>query len=403
MGLRKRLLVSVSNGEETLLLSPAITRDSCGRFSNAERPLYVDVYPLLVKNLTGVGRFVARLVEALARLTPLRLVTTIGGEHALIMNLSRSLLCGQEICLDPADPVAPERDLGRWARRLLRRPRRRHDPGLASRSTCLFPLLLPADRHFRKELCILFDLTPLLLPWTHVKDTIRDFGNHYNRRAVRCDMAVAISNSTRHDSCWMTGLRPDQVCVGYPGPSLCVGCHASSRPATRSRQFLLVVSTLEPRKNGRFVLEWFLQSRRLDPRMELWWVGPNGWKCNLARRFQGRLRGRTIRFLGMVSDAELCELYRRAACTIYPSLYEGFGFPVLDGLRHGTPVVSSYNSSLQEFAGPGVYYFDPCDPASLDDACFEALGPEHAPICRPDLDERFSWDRLAEKVVALSA
>jgi len=377
--------------------------DGTGRFGSGDRPLYVDVYPLLVKDLTGVGRFVARLVEALARLTPLRLVTTIGGEHALIMNLSRSLLCGQEICLSPADPLAADSDLGRWTRRLLRRPRQSHDPALAGRSSCLFPLLLPADRHFRKELCILFDLTPLLLPWTHVKDTIRDFGTHFNRRAVRCDMALAISHSTRHDCCWMTGLRPDQVCVGYPGPSLCVGAHASARRVSRSQRFILVVSTLEPRKNGRFVLEWFLQSNRLDPELELWWVGPNGWKCDLARRFQGRLRGRTIRFLGMVSDAELCELYRQAACSVYPSLYEGFGFPVLDALRHQTPVVCSYNSSLQEFAGPGVFYFDPCDPASLDEACSRALDQQPALIQRPELDEHFSWDRLAEKVVALSA
>jgi glycosyltransferase involved in cell wall biosynthesis len=350
-----------------------------------------------------VGRFVARLVEALARRTPLRLITTIGGERALIMNLSRRLLCGQEICLHPSDPPGPDSDLGCWTRRLLRRPRQAHDPALAGRSSCLFPLLLPADRHFCKELCILFDLTPLLLPWTHVKDTIRDFGTHYNCRAVRCDRAFAISESTRRDSCWMTGLRPEQVFVGYPGPSLCVGSHASARPVTRSGRFLLVVSTLEPRKNGRFVLEWFLQSRRLDPRLELWWVGPNGWKCDLPRRFQGSLRGRTIRFLGMVSDAELCELYRQAACSIYPSLYEGFGFPVLDGLRHGVPVICSYNSSLEEFEGPGVFYFDPCDPASLEEAYSEALGRQPMLIQRPDLEERFSWDRLAEQVVALSA
>jgi glycosyltransferase involved in cell wall biosynthesis len=379
-----------------------VSKITAGLFSSDERPLYVDVYPLLTRHLTGVGRFVARLVEALARIRPLRLVTTIGGEHALIMNLSRSLLCGQEICLSPGNPPDLDPDLGRWARRLLRRPRRAHDPVLARRSACLFPLLLPADRHFAKELCVLFDLTPLLLPWTHVKDTIRDFGSHFGR-AARCAAAVAISHSTRHDSCWMTGFRADQVFVGYPGPSLCVRAHASARTVVRQRRFILVVSTLEPRKNGRLLMEWFLNSRLPDPSMELWWVGPNGWKCDLARRFQGRLRGRTIRFLGMVSDAQLCELYRQAAFSIYPSLYEGFGFPVLDALRHGTPVVSSYHSSLQEFAGPGVFYFDACDPTSLEDACRQALGQGAAAIRRPDLEERFSWDRLAETVLALSA
>ena len=191
--------------------------------------------------------------------------------------------------------------------------------------------------------------------------------------------------------------------VGYPGPSLCVAGHASQRPVTRSRRFILVVSALEPRKNGRFLIDWFLHTGALESEIELWWVGPNGWKCNLSRRFQGRSKGRTIRFLGFVSDEKLCELYRQAACAVYPSLYEGFGFPVLDALRHGTPVVSSFNSSLEEFAGPGVFYFDACDPATLDDACRQALAERGGPIWRAELEERFSWDRLAEKVVALSA
>ena len=70
----------------------------------------------------------------------------------------------------------------------------------------------------------------------------------------------------------------------------------------------------------------------------------------------------------MVPDAALCRLYRRAGRTIYPSLYEGFGFPVLDSLRHGTPVLTSQNSSLREFTVPGVTFFDPCDAATLDAA-----------------------------------
>src|SRR5262245_59551648 len=90
-------------------------------------PIYVEVYPLLVKHLTGIGRFVARLVEALAHVRPLRLVNTIQGAHAENMRLSAALPCGYEIAVTRADLPPADADVGVWARRLLRRPRRRHD------------------------------------------------------------------------------------------------------------------------------------------------------------------------------------------------------------------------------------------------------------------------------------
>jgi glycosyltransferase involved in cell wall biosynthesis len=175
----------------------------------------------------------------------------------------------------------------------------------------------------------------------------------------------------------------------------------------RRDNVILVVGMLEPRKNGPFVLDWFADTRVLPPGTELWWAGPPGW---LGGRPGARRRwppGRTVRFLGMVSDRRLCALYRRAAFTLYPSLYEGFGFPVLDSLRHGAPVLSSFHSSLREFAGPqgvqpGVFYFDPCDRASLDDACGELLAAGVARVGRADLG-RFSWDGLARTVLSLCA
>jgi glycosyltransferase involved in cell wall biosynthesis len=116
-----------------------------------------------------------------------------------------------------------------------------------------------------------------------------------------------------------------------------------------------------------------------------------------------RSNGREIRFLGMISDRRLCEAYRQATFTIYPSLYEGFGFPVLDSLWHGTPVLSGYNSSLAEFAGPGVFFFDACDPASLDAACAELQAAQPFAIDREALRQQFSWDALARQVHELCA
>ena len=166
---------------------------------------------------------------------------------------------------------------------------------------------------------------------------------------------------------------------------------------------ILAVSTLEPRKNPQFLVDWFLNTSTLPEHMELCWAGPSGWIFDLNRlRRNGRYH-RRIRFLGMVSDAELCKLFRQAAFTVYPSIYEGFGYPVLDSLLHGTRVLCSFNSSLEEFAGPGVFFFDPYEQATLD-AAYQRMSRERcAEVNRPDLRQKCSWDNVAETVLQLCA
>lgn len=367
-------------------------------------PLYVEVSPLLGRHLAGIGRFAARLIEALARLTPLRLVNTIQGEHARNMRLSKVLRCGQEIAVTATDESSADSDLAQWARRLFHRRPQRQNARLASRCAILYTMLRPPQRQFRRELCLLHDFTPVLMPHVHVAETCEHFGALFTRTAPLCDRLVANSHSTKADASWLCRVPPENVVVCYPGPTLCVREHASPEPVARRDDVLLVVSTLEPRKNGPFLFHWFLNTPVLEAGTELWWVGPQGWLMDHpAGRRACEGKGRKIRFLGTVPDRELCELYRRASFTIYPSLYEGFGFPVLDALRHGTPVLCSFNSSLQEFAGPGVFYFDPCDPASLDEACRELLAARSQAVDRRDLDDRFSWEAMAQTVLSLSA
>jgi glycosyltransferase involved in cell wall biosynthesis len=364
-------------------------------------PLYVEVSPLLGRYLAGIGRFAARLVEALAHLTPLRLVNTIQGEHARNMRLSNLLRCGQEIAVSDTELPSADPDLARWARRLFHQHPRPHDARLAGRCAVLYTMLRPPRRHFRRELCLLHDFTPALMPHYHVAETCEHFGKLFMQTATLCDKLLANSHSTKADAHWLCRVAPEQIIVCYPGPTLCVHEHASPQPVARRKDVILVVSTLEPRKNGPFLFHWFLDTPVLDAGAELWWVGPRGWLVDHRTRYRSHeARRRRIRFLGNVPDRELCQLYRLASFTIYPSLYEGFGFPVLDSLRHGTPVLSSLNSSLQEFAGPGVFYFDPCDAASLDEACRELLASGPTAVERDDLDDRFSWEAMARKVLS---
>jgi glycosyltransferase involved in cell wall biosynthesis len=362
------------------------------KFATAgEKALFVDASPLFEKQLTGIGRFVLRLMEAISPKASLRLFgDRLSGEIAVERGTFPNVdLCGREAI-----------------RRILSRPRCPIDHRAARRSAAIYTALRPDRRRFRRELAILYDFTSVLFPWCHNVRTCESFGAYYTQTASLCDKLLAISRSTRNDARWLLSRPEGDVAVGYPGPSLCVDHHACDEQTERRSDVLLLVSTLEPRKNIAFVLDWFLQSKALKRAAELWCVGPKGWWATgdfMRQLTSKRLPGRCVRFLGMVPDRKLCKLYQQATATIYPSLYEGFGFPVLDSLMHETPVLCSFNSSLQEFDGSGVHYFDPADLGSLDEAFARFSNSPKIGIKPESLRERFCWKNLAEKILALSA
>ncbi|MCS6864854.1 MAG: glycosyltransferase [Gemmataceae bacterium] len=356
-------------------------------------PLYVEVTALLPRHFTGIGRFIARLLIELAEQTPLRLTATIDRDTAARWNV-RTTLCGRDIPLTAANRPRTT-DLRTWVDELLALPSEPHNPAHARQCSMLYTYLRPPTRHYRRELAIVYDFTPILLPQFQDEHTRRNFAASF-RALPLCDTIFAISEATKRDATLLTTANPASIWVQYPGPSQCVHDHAHPGPLRRRDDLIVVVATLEPRKNAQFVLDWFLHSRVVPPQMKLCWVGPPGW---MPAWGQPPPISDRVLFPGVVSDAALCRLYREATFTIYPSLYEGFGFPVLDSLWHGCPVACSYNSALMEFQTPGVYYFDPGDASTLDEACRQLLAEREAlVIANHDLRQRFSWSALAQAV-----
>ena len=343
-------------------------------------PVYFDANPLSDRHLTGIGRYEARLALAMAARRPVR------------------FFMQDKLVEPPADlDWSQDQDLGAWARKLMTGDKVHFDRP-PSGSIGVWPLLRPIERTFDHEVSILHDLTPLILPHTHKESTRSHFQGLCAKAITSSDMALAVSHSTAADASWLAEIDPSRIVVAHSGPSLCVGRHADSDKVERKPDVGLIVSTLEPRKNPEFLFQWFHTSEALPDNAELWWVGPDGWltskeKLEQFERQEGS--NRRVRFLGVVSDAELCRLYRTVGWSIYPSLYEGFGFPVLDSLRHGTPVLTSFNSSLREFDSKGLYFFDPCDLSTVDDAWrqFEAEAPVE--IAREPLERLYSWDNVA--------
>ena len=347
-------------------------------------PVYFDANPLSDRHLTGIGRYSARLALALA---------TLRSVHFFMRD---------KVIEPPADlEWSQDQDLARWARRLMKGKKR--DLGTPpAGSIGVWPMLRPVERTFDHEVSILHDLTPSILPHTHKEVTRSHFQGLCSRAIASSDLAIAVSHSTAADASWLTAIDPDRITVAHSGPSLCVDRHLQPDLVTRRDDVGLVVSTLEPRKNPEFLFRWFHTSTELPSRAELWWVGSIGWltarrKLKQFERQPGS--DRRVRFLGIVSDAQLCKLYQTAGWSIYPSLYEGFGFPVLDALRHGTPVLASYNSSLREFESPGLHFFDPCDPSTVDEAWRTFQGETPIEIPRAPLDRHYSWDNVARTLL----
>jgi glycosyltransferase involved in cell wall biosynthesis len=367
-------------------------------------PIYVDASPLFGRRLTGIGRLVARLIDQLVRRTPLRLVTGFPHEQVWHSGGAPKPSVRMEIAIGPDNrPEDMGTDVHHWRNTLLRFPLAPYDAVRANECAGVYTFLRSRDRLYRQEVGIVFDFSPLLLPETHLEGVRRAYAASFGAGLQEFDKIIAISDATKTDAEWLYGYPAENISVAYPGPSQCVEGHLFTGPVHRRSELLLAVSTLEPRKNAPFLLDWFLTSPVLPGGSELWWAGPSGWLAERGPTPRHKVKNRKVRFLGMVSDTELCRLYQQASCTIYPSLYEGFGFPVLDSLLHNAPVLCSFNSSLAEFAGPGVFYFDPCEKASLDDAYRAWRASAPVSIERPDLRERCSWDRFAETVLCLAA
>jgi glycosyltransferase involved in cell wall biosynthesis len=169
--------------------------------------------------------------------------------------------------------------------------------------------------------------------------------------------------------------------------------------------YVLAVGTLEPRKNLPRLIEAFATlpaDVRGDHVLAL--VGAAGWETAGTQRSIAAHAG-LVHALGHVSDADLHGLYRGAALFAYPSLYEGFGLPVLEAMTAGTPVLTSDVSSLPEVAGDAALYCDPLDVGSIRAGLARGLrdrdGAAALAVRGRERAALFSWDRHASETLAV--
>jgi glycosyltransferase involved in cell wall biosynthesis len=177
--------------------------------------------------------------------------------------------------------------------------------------------------------------------------------------------------------------------------------------ASVSRPYILYVGSIEPRKNLVRLLQAYSQLREWSPKWRLVIVGArNFWKSSPVKEAVEQLGlGEWVRFTGYVPEEDLPALYNGADLFVFPSLYEGFGLPVLEAMACGTPVVTSNSSSLPEVAGEAALLVDPYSVDEIAASMRRVLeDPELAAELRARGLERvgqFSWERTARETIAV--
>jgi glycosyltransferase involved in cell wall biosynthesis len=200
---------------------------------------------------------------------------------------------------------------------------------------------------------------------------------------------VAVSEFTKRELVELLDVPADKVRVIPNG----VAAPFRREGSASEGNYVLAVSTLEPRKNLQTLVDAFARAK-LDG-CELRVVGARGWGGV-------ELNGDRVRYLGFVPDEELASLYRGARCVAYVSRYEGFGLPVLEALACGAPVVAADLPPIRELANGAAITVDPADPEAI------AAGLEQAVTRRDELSARgveaaarYDWGRTAAETLAL--
>jgi glycosyltransferase involved in cell wall biosynthesis len=213
----------------------------------------------------------------------------------------------------------------------------------------------------------IYDMTCRLMPELHTAANIQADESLAKNVLGRADRLIAISDNSKQDAVRLLGLDAELIEVIYPGvPEVYFG--AQARPSEKS--YVLYVGAIEPRKNVDTLLDAW-ESFRLRDDFDLVLAGASGWagEKTLAR-LAAKPRG--VRYLGYVPEDELPGLTAGASAFVYPSLYEGFGFPVAQAMAAGVPVITSNTSCLPEVAGAGALLVDPRSASELQGA-MEAL------------------------------
>jgi glycosyltransferase involved in cell wall biosynthesis len=275
------------------------------------------------------------------------------------------------------------------------------------------PFHCVAQRHYRRQVSAYMDVSFRVHPEFSTQVNVDHCELHFDRARRLADKLITISHYSKREIVQRMGVPEDWVVVTQlaadPLYRRIAGCTAPERIQSAlepGRDTILYVGSVEPRKNLRTLIKAYdalLQRGRCRPTLVI--AGGSGWKnSDVYEESERRGLAQKIYFTGFVTDEELLQLYNTATVFVFPTVYEGFGLPVIEAMACGAPVVTTRVSSIPEIGGDAVVYVDdPYDDASLCLRLEELLQSREQ---QQDLRKRgiaraatFTWDRTARETL----
>lgn len=222
----------------------------------------------------------------------------------------------------------------------------------------------------------------------------------------RADHIVAISQSTKDDTVRLFGIRPERISVVYAGYKKI--CNVSEQPLMLSEKFFFFAGIVKDRKNVfRIVQAFHAALPNLPPEYKLA-IGGNatGAYADGIRAFiANNGLGERVLWLGHLNDGQMSYAYKRAVALVFPTLLEGFGYPVLEAMDCGIPVITSSRSSLKEVGGEAALLVDPYNVSAIAEAMHKIASDEGL---RQRMIERgrawaqqFSWQKAGREMLCV--
>ena len=247
--------------------------------------------------------------------------------------------------------------------------------------------------------------------WTTETNRVGCFDGVF-RSAIAADWVIAISEASRaHYLSVFPHFPEDRIRVIYPCSRFADATLEGKRPMALDNilagEFWLSVGTVEPRKNQRRLAEAYAHYLALGGKpMPLVLAGGKGWLMEDFQKYLSELGiSANIVMTGYVSDEELIWLYRNCYAHIYPSLFEGFGLPVLEGMQFGAPTLTSRSTSIPEVAGNAAILISPEDTLSWAEAMLRlSLNSEerhYLGMVAREQASRFNWKHSAALLLQL--
>ena len=256
---------------------------------------------------------------------------------------------------------------------------------------------------------ILYDIIPLMYPEFFFADARENFAHNLNvfekaehvfsiSETSRSDLVDALRISASRITAMMIDIDPVFTRMTDKQVKTVRNKYLRQTPS-----YIIMVATLEPRKNHARMIDAFAEIvKENNFECDLVLVGKPGWGTdNLIEKINQHHLERRIHLLNNVTNEELASLYSGALFSVYPSLYEGFGLPVLESMACGCAVITSNRSSMQEIAGEAALLVDPTSVASLVQSLYTMLTNEavRKRYINYGLEKRkqFSWEATAQK------